>query len=122
MMHKETSACERALEFAIFAEETARLKCRKGTRLGRPVLPLVCNTRATSSGVGSFAVAPVGLPASQTLPSSLIPTGNTGTLRSDAALRANSAPAGGHRRMRAFVSLRKKRNSSYGYARFNGAA
>src|SRR5579862_7606543 len=107
MMHKETSACERAYEFAIFADDTARLKCRSGTRLGRPVLPLVCSTSAISSGVGSFAVAPVGLPASQTFPSSLIPTGNTGTLRSEAALRANSAPAGGHRRIRAFVSLRR---------------
>src|SRR5580692_6298882 len=58
----------------MFAEETARLKCRKGTRLGRPVLPLVCRTRAMSSAVGSVAEPPVGAFARLTLPCSLIST------------------------------------------------
>src|SRR5580704_13485895 len=52
MMHSETSSAESAYVFAIFADETARLKWRKGTLLGRPVLPLVCRTRAMSSAVG----------------------------------------------------------------------
>src|SRR5271169_918816 len=55
MMHSETSSSVRAYAFAIFADETARLKCRKGTRLGRPVLPLVCRTRAMSSAAGAVA-------------------------------------------------------------------
>src|ERR1700689_1857383 len=55
IMHSETSSSESAYVFAIFADETARLKCRKGTRLGRPVLPLVCRTRAISSAVGAVA-------------------------------------------------------------------
>src|SRR5271170_303434 len=122
MMHSETSSSERVYVFAIFADDTARLKCRKGTRLGRPVLPLVCRIRAMSSPVGAVAEAPVGEPPRRTSPFSLISTGNTGILRSAAALRANSAPTGGQSMMRAFVSPRKKRNSSYGYARFNGAA
>jgi hypothetical protein len=40
---------------ATFAADTTRLECRSGTRLGRPVLPLVCRISATSSGTGCWA-------------------------------------------------------------------
>src|SRR5438552_15210859 len=106
----------------MFAEETARLKWRRGTRFGRPVLPLVCRTSATSSADGAVAEIPFGAFSKQTVPWSLISTENTGILRSAAALRASSAPVGGQIRRRAAVSSRKKRNSSYGYAGFSGAA
>src|SRR5438093_9431834 len=77
---------------------------------------------ATSSADGAVAEIPFGAFSRRTVPWSLISTENTGILRSAAALRASSAPVGGQIRMRADVSSRKKKNSSYGYAGFSGAA
>src|ERR1700677_3943678 len=121
MMHSETSSAESAYVFAIFAEETAKLKCRNGTRFGLPVLPLVCSTSAMSSAPGWVAASVAAAAASScTIPCSLISTENTGILRSAAALRANSAPTGGQSKMRALRCPRKREISSYGYAHFKG--
>src|SRR5580704_15130058 len=78
IMQSETSAGVSAYVFAIFAEETARLKCRRGTRFGRPVLPLVWRTRAISSAVGSVAFAPEGAFTMRTIPCSVISTEKIG--------------------------------------------
>ena len=56
----------------MFCVEAAMLRCRIGTRLGRPVLPLVCRTSAISSGEGAAAFFPAGAPAIRTKPVSSI--------------------------------------------------
>src|SRR2546422_890491 len=98
----------------MFAEETARLKWRRGTRFGRPVLPLVCRTSATSSADGAVAEIPFGAFSRRTVPWSLISTENTGILRSAAALRASAATVAGQTRGGVAVASKKKETASSG--------
>ena len=87
----------------MFVAEAAILRCRMGTRFGRPVLPLVCSTRAISSGRRPRAVARrSGASAMRTNPVASISSEYTGILPS-AALRASGAPSGGQSRIRAGV-------------------
>jgi hypothetical protein len=60
--------------------EIDRLACDSGTRLGRPVLPLVCSTSAVSSSAGGVTAAPADTPASVTVPLASISTARIGTV------------------------------------------
>ena len=91
---------------ATLPAEIVRFACDNGTRLGRPVLPLVCSTSATSSidGAGADRGGSV-TPPSRTTPASLISAVST-RARPAAAARAASAPSGGRISTRASVSSR----------------
>src|SRR5437899_12633820 len=58
----ETSLAVSWYVLTTFAQDTARFLCFSGTRLGRPVLPLVWSTRATSSGLSGSTGAFFGAP------------------------------------------------------------
>src|SRR5438132_9240873 len=79
MRHKETSWGDSAYVLATLLQETAKFRCFSGTRLGRPVLPLVCSTRAISSGQGPETGAALGASTMETVPRALVATENTGT-------------------------------------------
>ena len=100
-----TSASPRAYVPAMVPAEAARFRCRSGTRLGRPVLPLVWSTSATSSGEGAPAERPPARPPIWTSPVAPRAAVRTG-IRPPAARRASSAPSGGTTRSRASVSAR----------------
>src|SRR5436309_1951643 len=104
MRHKETSWGESAYVLATLLQETARFMCFNGTRLGRPVLPLVCSTKAISSGEGLETEVALGASTLETIPRALVATENTGTPSCWAARRASSAPSAGQSRSRAALS------------------
>src|SRR5579863_536856 len=82
MRHSETSSGDRRYVSTMLRAETARLTCFSGTRLGRPVEPLVCRTRATSPGAGEETGRRLAAPGIRTSPEASVSTGRMGILRS----------------------------------------
>src|SRR5579864_2036815 len=104
MTHNDTSVGPSAYVRATFAAEMHRFECARGTRFGRPVLPLVCRIKAGSPATGGTTGVRLLAAATVTWPFT-IATLTTGTL-DPAAFRASSAPSGGSTSSLAFVSSR----------------
>jgi len=90
---------------AMLRADIDRFACVSGTRFGRPVLPLVCSTSATSSLDGMEIEARPLVPDNCTIPVGAASAVRM-RIRSPAAFLAASAPSGGTISVRAPVSFR----------------
>ena len=101
MMFRQQSAGDRASARPMWPAEATRLRCNKGTSLGREVVPLVCNRSATSSdapGPGDEARPGIGASGSRRkLPAPLGRSACTSTIgtpsRAATAREGESSPA-----------------------------